>query len=188
MRVDCTVVASDIHQPADSELLWDCVRVLTRLLRRARARLGSDEVVFANRTRRAKRRRREIFHAKGPEPRQAAYRDLLKVFPQLEGVGIDYAWSGLMSYARHQMPQIGRVEDGLWVGQAFGGHGVAPTTFAGEVLASAIVEGDTRWRDFSGYGLVSALKPTSFVAAQLTYWWAEFKDLWKDWNERRNAA
>jgi gamma-glutamylputrescine oxidase len=116
------------------------------------------------------------------------YRDLLKVFPQLEGVCIDYAWSGLMSYARHQMPQIGRVDDGLWVGQAFGGHGVAPTTFAGEVLASAIAEGDTRWRDFSGYGLVSALKPTSFVAAQLAYWWAEFKDLWKDWNERRSAA
>ena len=56
--------------------------------------------------------------------------------------GIDYAWSGLMSYARHQMPQIGRMEDGLWLAQAFGGHGVAPTTLAGEVIASAIAEGD----------------------------------------------
>jgi len=107
------------------------------------------------------------------------YRDLLKVFPQLEGVRIDYAWSGLMSYARHQMPQIGRIGEGLWLAQAFGGHGVAPTTFAGELLAAALAEGDTRWREFADYGLVSAMKPAGFVGAQLGYWWAEFRDAWK---------
>jgi gamma-glutamylputrescine oxidase len=111
------------------------------------------------------------------------YRDLLKVFPQLKGVRIDYAWSGLMSYARHQMPQIGRIDEGLWLAQAFGGHGVAPTTFAGEVLASALAEGDTRWREFADYGLVSAMKPAGFVGAQLSYWWAEFKDAWKSARE-----
>lgn len=116
------------------------------------------------------------------------YRDLMKVFPQLEGTIIDYAWSGLMSYARHQMPQIGRIDDGLWLAQAFGGHGVAPTTFAGEVLAAAIAEDDERWRDFSDYGLVSAMKPAGFIGAQLGYWWAEFKDAWKDRMERRSDA
>ncbi len=107
------------------------------------------------------------------------YRDMLKVFPQLDGVRIDHAWSGLMSYARHQMPQIGRIEDDLWLAQAFGGHGVAPTTFAGEVVASAIAEGDLRWKEFSDYGLISALKPAGFIGAQLSYWWAEAKDAWK---------
>lgn len=111
--------------------------------------------------------------------RRLLYRDMLKVFPQLEGVGIDYAWSGLMSYARHEMPQIGQVEPGLWVAQAFGGHGVAPTTLAGEVIASAIAEGDGRWREFGAYGLVSAMKPAGFLGAQLSYWWAEAKDAWK---------
>ncbi len=53
--------------------------------------------------------------------------DMLRVFPQLKGVNVDYAWSGLMSYARHQMPQIGGRGDGLWWAQAFGGHGLAPT-------------------------------------------------------------
>lgn len=110
-------------------------------------------------------------------------RDLLKVFPQLEGVRIEHAWSGLMSYARHQMPQIGQIDDGLWLAQAFGGHGVAPTTFAGEVVASAIADGDTRWREFADYGLVSALKPAGYVGAQLSYWWAGFQDAWKDWRE-----
>ena len=111
-------------------------------------------------------------------------RDLLKVFPQLDGVRIEHAWSGLMSYARHQMPQVGAIEPGLWVAQAFGGHGVAPTTFAGELLASAIAEDDPRWRELADYGLVSALKPAGFLGAQLGYWWAEARDAWKDWRER----
>jgi gamma-glutamylputrescine oxidase len=112
------------------------------------------------------------------------HRDLLKVFPKLDGLRVDYAWSGLMSYARHQMPQIGRVDDGLWLAQAFGGHGVAPTTMAGEVLAAAIVEGDPRWREFAGYGLVSAMKPAGYLGAQLSYWWYQTRDAWKDWREQ----
>lgn len=116
------------------------------------------------------------------------YRDLLKVFPQLDGVRIDYAWSGLMSYARHQMPQIGQLEPGLWLAQAFGGHGVAPTTLAGETVAAAIAEGDPRWRDFASYGVVSAFKPAGFVGAQLGYWWAEAKDALREASERRVEA
>lgn len=115
-------------------------------------------------------------------------RDLLAVFPQLDGIAVNYAWSGLMSYARHQMPQIGQVSPGLWLAQAFGGHGVAPTTLAGEVVASAIAEGNPSWREFSDYGLVSALKPAGFVGAQLSYWWAEARDAWKDWRERVAGA
>lgn len=107
-------------------------------------------------------------------------RDLLKVFPQLAHVKIDFSWSGLMSYARHEMPQVAEIEKGLWCGQAFGGHGVAPTTFAGELLASAIAEDDKRWQGLSSYGLVSALKPAGFIGAQLTYWWLQARDSWKD--------
>lgn len=119
--------------------------------------------------------------------KQLLYRDLMKVFPQLDGIGIDYAWSGLMSYARHQMPQLGRVDEGLWLAQAFGGHGVAPTTFAGELLAAAIAGDDPRWREFAGYGLVSALKPAGFVGAQLSYWWLQARDAWRDRIERLSA-
>ena len=114
-------------------------------------------------------------------------RDLLKVYPQLHDARIDYAWSGLMSYARHQMPQIGCVDEGLWLAQAFGGHGVAPTTFAGEVLAAAIAEDDPRWREFSRYGLVSAMKPAGFLGAQLSYWWYQARDAWKDRMEGRHT-
>jgi IS5 family transposase len=35
VRIDCTVVESNIHKPYDSTQLFDCVRVLTRLMSRA---------------------------------------------------------------------------------------------------------------------------------------------------------
>jgi IS5 family transposase len=89
VRTDCTVVESNIHEPMDSELLWDCVRVLTRLLGRARDVLGPTQVAFGNRTRRAKRRRKEIFNAKKAEDRQRAYRDLLGVTAEVYGRGLE---------------------------------------------------------------------------------------------------
>lgn len=107
---------------------------------------------------------------------QLLTRDLLRVFPQLKGVRVDYAWSGLMSYARHQMPQIGSDGNGLWWAQAFGGHGVAPTCAAGELVAAAIAEDDEGWKQFADYGLPSTHRPAGFVAAQATYWWHEFND------------
>ena len=32
LRVDSTVVQTDIHHPTDNTLLWDVVRVVTRLV------------------------------------------------------------------------------------------------------------------------------------------------------------
>lgn len=110
---------------------------------------------------------------------QLLLQDLLRVFPQLERVRIDYAWSGLMSYARHQMPQVGGDGNGLWWAQAFGGHGLAPTCAAGELLAAAIAEGDESWRQFEPYGLDSAHRPLGYLAAQASYWWQQGRDCLK---------
>ena len=54
MRVDSTVTAALIHQPSDSSLLWDAVRVMVRLLRQADA-LGSS-IRWRNHSRAAKKR------------------------------------------------------------------------------------------------------------------------------------
>ncbi len=103
-------------------------------------------------------------------------RDLLRVFPQLGSVKVDYAWSGLMSYARHQMPQIGSNGEGLWWAQAFGGHGLAPTCAAGELLAAAIANGDDAWKQFADYGLGSTHRPLGYLGAQASYWWQQGRD------------
>jgi IS5 family transposase len=88
VRTDCTVVESNIHEPSDSELLWDCVRVLTRSLEQARDVVGSARVSFGNRTRRAKRRRKEIAYAKNAEQRQGPYRDLLRITAEVYAHGL----------------------------------------------------------------------------------------------------
>ncbi|MGH8118115.1 MAG: NAD(P)/FAD-dependent oxidoreductase, partial [Rhodanobacteraceae bacterium] len=106
-------------------------------------------------------------------------RDLLRVFPQLDGVKVDYAWSGLMSYGRHQMPQLGTRGDGLWWMQAFGGHGTAPTCAAGELLASAIAQDDKGWREFETFGLDGVHRHFGYLGAQAQYWWLEARDRWK---------
>lgn len=110
--------------------------------------------------------------------------DIARVYPQLGDVQIDYAWSGLMSYARHQMPQLGMLEPGLWYAQAFGGHGVATTTAMGELLAQGIAGENEDWRRFSPFGLSRTWRPFGFLGAQATYSWLQARDSWKDWRER----
>jgi IS5 family transposase len=78
LRVDTTVVEANIHHPLDSNLLWDCVRVLTRLMGDAQEIVGK-EVTFADRTRRAKRRSLGILNARSNEKRKPLYGDLLAV-------------------------------------------------------------------------------------------------------------
>ncbi|WP_144141224.1 NAD(P)/FAD-dependent oxidoreductase [Paraburkholderia sp. BCC1884] len=103
-------------------------------------------------------------------------RDLLKVYPQLHDVRIEHAWGGLMSYARHKMPQIGRSADGVWYAVGFGGHGMAPTTVSGELLAAAIA-GERPVPDaFAAFGLTPAYGALGLAAAQLTYTTMQTRD------------
>ncbi|MGQ0626526.1 MAG: ISNCY family transposase, partial [Phycisphaerales bacterium] len=82
LRVDTTVVETDIHYPTDSTLLWDGVRVLTRLVRQLGALLPTATQGFVNHTRRARRRMQEISRltpAQRPRQQRRKYRDLLAI-------------------------------------------------------------------------------------------------------------
>ena len=102
--------------------------------------------------------------------------DMLRVYPQLKGVKIEHAWSGLMSYARHEMPQIGQTRPGLWHAQAFGGHGLAPCCVAGETLARAIAAGDKSYLELKQFGLTRTYGALGLAAAQSKYWWLQGLD------------
>lgn len=109
--------------------------------------------------------------------RELLYRDVLKVYPQLDGVKIDYAWHGWMGYSAHKMPQIGEERPGVWHAQAFGGHGVAPTNIAGDLLAAAIAEGDQRYRKLSDpFGLTSTYGLFGKLGAEATYQYYMLRD------------
>jgi IS5 family transposase len=78
VRIDCTVVESNIHEPTDSSLLWDSVRVLTRLLHRAKDDYGL-RISFQDHSRRAKRRLLGIMNSRSIKDRKRKYTDLIKV-------------------------------------------------------------------------------------------------------------
>jgi glycine/D-amino acid oxidase-like deaminating enzyme len=93
--------------------------------------------------------RRLLFGGKctytGREPRHLAQgmrADMLKVFPQLAEVNIDYAWGGHIDISLPRTPDFGRAGPVYWA-QGFSGHGIVPTCVAGRVLAEAIC-GDER--------------------------------------------
>jgi glycine/D-amino acid oxidase-like deaminating enzyme len=106
--------------------------------------------------------------------------DMVEVYPQLAGLRIESAWSGLMAYARHYMPQVGKLDEGLWYCTAFGGHGLNTTAAAGGLIAAAIAGGDDRYRLFEPFGLAWNGGPLGPAAAQLTYWKLQLQDWWAE--------
>ena len=79
VRMDSTGVESNIHYPTDGELLWDCVRVIDRIMEKVKESYPVMEFDFINHTKRAKRRRYKIVNTSSKEKRKEAYKDLLKV-------------------------------------------------------------------------------------------------------------
>ena len=113
------------------------------------------------------------------EPRRLAgllSQSMTSTYPQLRGLEVDFAWSGLMAYARHLMPQIGALGPGLWFCTAFGGHGVNTTAIGGRVVAEAITGLSDRYRLFAPFGLAWNGGPAGRLAVQATYWALQAQD------------
>jgi glycine/D-amino acid oxidase-like deaminating enzyme len=63
---------------------------------------------------------------------------MLRTYPQLKDVGIDYAWGGTIAVTINRVPQLGRIAPNVLYSNAYSGHGVNVTHLAGEVIADAI--------------------------------------------------
>jgi glycine/D-amino acid oxidase-like deaminating enzyme len=63
---------------------------------------------------------------------------MLRLYPQLEGIGIDYAWGGTIGVPLHRVPQMGRVAPNIFYSQGYSGHGVNVTHLAGEIMADVV--------------------------------------------------
>jgi gamma-glutamylputrescine oxidase len=107
-------------------------------------------------------------------------REMTTTYPQLADLRTELAWSGLMSYARHLMPQIGQLQPGVWYCTAFGGHGLNTTAIGGKVIAEGILRETDRYKVFAPFGLVWAGGPFGLAAAQLTYWKLQAQDWWRE--------
>lgn len=107
-------------------------------------------------------------------------RTMISTYPELAPLKVELAWSGLMSYARHLMPQIGELQPGVWYCQGFGGHGLNTTAIGGRVVAEALLGRGRRHELFAPFGLVWNGGPFGTLAVQGTYWSYQLMDWWRE--------
>ncbi len=118
VRLDSTVSAALMHEPSDSTLLWDAVRVMTRLLRRVQTLPGAPAVGWRDRRRLAKRRARAIEYTRGQDKKRQLYGELIAVAQATLGelrvaaaglaelAGMAARWR---AQADHYLPLIARI-------------------------------------------------------------------------------
>jgi len=101
----------------------------------------------------------------------AIARRIRTVFPQLGRVDITETFGGATGQTVHGMPQVGQLRRGLWVASGFGRQGLNTSAMAGQLIASAILAGDDRWRLFSLFELVWAGGMAGRVAGHAVGLW-----------------
>lgn len=89
---------------------------------------------------------------------------MLKVFPNLVDVRIDYAWGGMIGIGANRLPQIGKLagQPNVFHAQAYAGHGVNATHLAGKLLGEAIA-----LRESKGFELFDKVPHITFPGGPL---------------------
>jgi gamma-glutamylputrescine oxidase len=106
-------------------------------------------------------------------------RRMVRIFPELSAVEVEYAWGGYLDITLSRAPDFGRLSPNVFYLQGFSGHGMSLTVLAGKVVAEAVAGSAERFdvfarlphRDFPGGPL---LRRPSLVLAMLYY---RLKDL-----------
>jgi gamma-glutamylputrescine oxidase len=86
---------------------------------------------------------------------------MLKLFPQLADVAIDYGWGGTLSVTVNRLPHVGRLPPNLYFAQGYSGHGISTANFAGKLIAEAI-SGSTK-----GFDVFASLPIKTFPGGTL---------------------
>ncbi|QLF69435.1 FAD-binding oxidoreductase [Peteryoungia desertarenae] len=64
--------------------------------------------------------------------------NMLKTFPQLKDVKIDFAWSGNFALTLTRIPHMGKLSDTVYFSHGDSGHGVTTTHLLGKILGEAV--------------------------------------------------
>lgn len=72
------------------------------------------------------------------DPKSFVRPHMLKIYPQLTDVRIDYAWGGTLGVTLSRLPNIGRLAPDVYFAQGYSGHGVGLANLAGEIIAEAV--------------------------------------------------
>jgi glycine/D-amino acid oxidase-like deaminating enzyme len=75
-------------------------------------------------------------------------REMIKVYPQLKNVKVEYVWGGTLDFAFDEMTHVGE-EDGVYYSLGYAGHGVAMGSYLGKTVAEAIMKGNIKDHPFA---------------------------------------
>jgi len=103
VRIDSTVVESNIHDPSDSTLLWDGIRVITRWLEEGHALAPRPDYRYCDHCRVVKKRLMVVLNAKKEEDRVSAYRDMT----HYAGKAVSYAKEAIPALQAYQAAGLG---------------------------------------------------------------------------------
>jgi gamma-glutamylputrescine oxidase len=104
---------------------------------------------------------------------------MVRVFPQLKDVKVEYAWGGYVDITRNRAPDFGRLNPAVYYLQGFSGHGIALAGMAGKLVSEAIAGDAGRFDVFTriphgGFPGGAALRRPALVLAMMYY---RIKDL-----------
>ncbi len=104
---------------------------------------------------------------------------MLRVFPQLQDVRIEYAWGGDVDITLNRAPHFGRLAPNVFFLQGFSGHGIVLTGIAGKLVADAVSGTAARFDVFAriphaNFPGGAALRRPALVLAML---WYRLRDL-----------
>lgn len=89
-------------------------------------------------------------------------RPMLRVFPQLADVAIDYAWGGKVGITLNRRPHFGRLAPNMLFAQGYSGQGVALASLAGKLMTEAIAGTAER------FDVMASFKVPAFPGGHLT--------------------
>jgi glycine/D-amino acid oxidase-like deaminating enzyme len=107
--------------------------------------------------------------------------DMIRAFPQLRDVRVEYVWGGTLDFAFDMMTHMGQV-DGLYYSLGYAGHGVAIATHLGNAAAAAMLEGSISNNPFAAIPFPGA--PLGLYDGRA--WFLPFAGAWHrilDWLE-----
>ena len=110
VRIDSTVVETNIHEPSDSSLLCDGIRILTRFMVKAKKKLEVPGIDFIDHRKSARSLSRQIFYTRGISKKEPLYTDLLSHAEQVMKDSKEALW-------RVQLYRFRGAKYGQWVAQ-----------------------------------------------------------------------
>lgn len=104
--------------------------------------------------------------------------NMLKTFPQLKNVKIDFAWSGNFALTLTRIPHMGKLSDNVYFSHGDSGHGVTTTHLLGKILGEAVSGHASRfdvWSSLTAYPFPGG-RTFRVPLTMLGAWWYGLRD------------